>query len=34
MRKLAKVHFEHVPRERNERADKLAGEAARKARGA
>ena len=33
MRKLTKVLFEHVPREKNERADKLAGEAARKAKG-
>ena len=33
MRKLTKVLFEHVPREKNGRADALAKEAARKAKG-
>ena len=33
MRQFTKVLFEHVPREKNERADKLAGEAARQAKG-
>jgi ribonuclease HI len=32
MRGFAKVIFEHVPREKNERADALAGEAAKQAR--
>ena len=32
MEGFAKVTFQHIPREKNERADALAGEAARKAR--